>query len=224
MSVPIVAAALGFLACLGGAFWLGRTRRERTAFAALIGAPLIAALAFAAVASLPRGGGAGQPPAAGGVAPAAVTAGPPVAATGAGGTEIDGWRHEAEQLRRARRFAEARVVYAKLVAAAPDDADAWADLADASAAAAGGDLEAGAAAIDHALQVDPTHLKALWLKASLELQQKRYASAQGYWQRLLARLPPDSNDARIVSANIDETRTLASGQGAAPAATAGDKR
>ena len=36
------------------------------------------------------------------------------------------------------------------------------------------------------------------------------------WERLLAQLPPDSNDARIVRANLEETRALASKQGAGP--------
>lgn len=103
---------------------------------------------------------------------------------------------------------------ARLVKAAPGDVDAWADLADTQAAAAGGDLKAAAAAIDRALAIDPNHLKALWIKASLELQEKRYDSAARVWEQLLARLPPDSNDARIVRANLDETRALASPQGA----------
>ena len=227
MSVSTVAAALCFLACLGAAFWLGRTRRERAAFAALLGAPLVAAIAFAAVGALPQSGASAAPPATGGMpasaaavaTPSAVPAGASVdrAATisAGGGAEVDGWRHEAEQLRSARRFAEARAVYARIVAAVPGDADAWADFADTSAAAAGGNLEAGREAIERALAVDPDHLKALWLKASLELEAGRYASAAELWQHLLTRLPPDSNDARIVSANLDETRTLAVRQGAA---------
>jgi cytochrome c-type biogenesis protein CcmH/NrfG len=217
----MIVAALCFLACLGGAFWLGRTQRERTAFAVVVGAPLVAALAFAGVAALPHVGAAGEPPASTGVrqatapvaAPTAVTEPAPQAAGGA--SEVDGWRHEAGQLRSARRFAEARAVYAKIVAAVPRDADAWADLADASAAAADGNLEAGREAIERALEVDPDHLKALWLKASLELQARRYASAAELWQHLLARLPPDSNDARIVRANLEETRTLAAEPGSA---------
>ena len=233
MSAPIVVAALIFVTTLGGAFWLGRAQRHVAAFTSLVAAPLVAALGFAAVAMLPAGqsdartpvtpaAGSGSPGAALSARPDAVD--PSIVGAPGGGPAVDAWRREAEELRHARRFAEARAVYAKLVAALPADADAWADLADASAAAAGGDLRAGAEAIDHALQVEPGHLKALWLKASLELQEKHYETATHLWQRLLERLPRDSNDARIVGANLEETRALASGQGTAPLAAAGGGR
>jgi tetratricopeptide (TPR) repeat protein len=233
VSAAILAAAAAFLASLGGAYWLGRVERTAVAFASLVAAPLIGALGFAAVAMLPTGtsdartpptaaASGGSPGAAPSVRPDAVD--PRIVGAPGGGPAVESWRREAEELRHARRFAEARVLYAKLAAATPEDADAWADLADASAAAAGGDLRAGAEALGHALQLDPAHPKALWLKASLELQEKHYASAIGLWQRLLERLPPDSNDARIVSANLEETRALAARPAVAPAAPAGDGR
>ncbi len=207
MSAPIIAAVLGLLAGLGLALWLARGGRERAAFAAIVGSPVLAAVAFAAVTSLPRHEAAGAG------APVATPA--PAAAPAAGAaSEADGLRRQADELRLAKRFPEARAAYEKLVAASPGDVDAWADLADAQAAASGGDLKAGSAAIDRALSIDPNHLKALWLKASLELQEEHYGSASQLWERLLAQLPPDSNDARIVRANLEETRALASKQGA----------
>lgn len=233
MATPLIVAAVVFLATLAGAFWFGRVQRLAAAFASLVAAPIMAALGFAAVSLLPVGttvartaatsaASVGEPGDAPSVRPDSVDR--RIVGAAAERPEVEELRREAQELRHARRFAEARVVYAKLVAAAPDDADAWADLADTSAAAAGGDLKAGAEAIDRALQANPAHLKALWLKASLELQRKRYDSALELWQRLLARLPRDSSDARIVSANLEETRALAAGQGAAPAARSGDGR
>jgi cytochrome c-type biogenesis protein CcmH len=133
-----------------------------------------------------------------------------------GGPKAEALRTEAQQLRQGKRFADARDAFAKLVKLVPEDADAWADLADASAAAAGGDLKAGATAIDKALLADPDHLKALWLKASLELQEKRYTTAMELWHHLLGQLPAGSNDAQIVSANLAETRALAAREGAKP--------
>jgi len=88
------------------------------------------------------------------------------------------------------------------------DADAWADLGDASAAAAGDDLTAGRDAIDRALTLNPAHTKALWLKASLELQEHHYAAAAKLWQVLLGHLPAGSSDAKIVEANLEEARAL----------------
>jgi cytochrome c-type biogenesis protein CcmH len=213
VSAPVVIAVLAFLAALGLALWLARGGRERTAFAAIVGSPLFAAAAFAAVSSLPRHETAG----------AAATAAPPAASTPAAApaaagaaTASDGLRRHADELRLAKRYGEARDAYEQVVKGAPGDVDAWADLADAQAAAAGGDLKAGSAAMDRALAIDPNHLRALWLKASFELQEKRYASAGQLWERLLAQLPPDSNDARIVRANLEETRALASRQGTGP--------
>ena len=205
---PIAAAVIAFLAGLGLALLLARGGRDRAAFAALVASPLLAASAFAAVTGLPRHsdpGSAGAAPA----APAAAAAASPAGAA----TEADGLRRRAEELRLAKRFNEARDAYERLVKLSPDDVDAWADLADAQAAATGGDLRSATASIDRALAIDPNHLKALWLKASLELQQQHYAGAGQLWERLLAQLPPDSSDARIVRANLDETRALASKQG-----------
>ena len=214
MYAPI-AAIVSFAACLAAAIWLQRGHRERVAFAALLAAPLTAALAFTGAGALHKRNVApasseAEAPAA--TAPAAAATEAASAAPSAGRSMLDNLRREAEEMRRNRRFTDARDAYARITKSAPFDADAWADLGDASAAAAGGDLKAGAQAIDRALELDPNHAKALWLKASLELQDKRYDNALELWQRLLARLPPDSNDARIVSANVAETRALAAQQ------------
>jgi cytochrome c-type biogenesis protein CcmH len=90
-------------------------------------------------------------------------------------------------------------------------ADSWADYADAQASLAGrldGEPEK---AITRALQLDPQHPKALWLKASLAHEQHRYKEALATWRQLLAVVPPGSSDARIVSANIAEATRLATG-------------
>jgi tetratricopeptide (TPR) repeat protein len=116
--------------------------------------------------------------------------------------------HVGEQLRIQRKFAEAAAAYREAVEADPTDADAWADLADSSAAAAGKDLTAGRDAITHALAIDPHHLKALWLRASLELQEKRYPAAAATWRELKSLVPPESADARVIEANIAEADAL----------------
>ncbi len=216
MLLAVSAAVIGLGAGVALALYLGRMGREGLGFLAYALSPAIAALAYCLI--------SGNPAApAGPAAPAAAPAGsPPAGSTTADAptpksvapspeatTQVSAWRTEATNLRAAKKFAEARDLYTRIVAAVPNDADAWADLADATAAAAGGDLNAAATAIDHALRVDANHPKALWLKASLELQDKRYASAADLWQRLLAQLPGDSNDARIVSANLEEARGLA---------------
>ena len=116
---------------------------------------------------------------------------------------------EGQRLRVQRRFAEAQAVYQQAVRADPMNADAWADLADSAASAAGNDLTQGRDAIARALAIDPQHRKALWLRASLELQEQQYATAAATWRELQSLVPPGSSDARVIAANIAEADALA---------------
>lgn len=116
-----------------------------------------------------------------------------------------------QQLRVQRRFAEAQTVYREIVSADPMNADAWADLADSAAAAAGNDLTKGRDAIMHALAIDPRHHKALWLRASLELQEQHYTAAAATWRELESLMPAGSADARVIAANVAEADALAQG-------------
>lgn len=116
---------------------------------------------------------------------------------------------EGQKLRVQRRFAEAQAVYEQAVKENPMDADAWADLADSAASAAGNDLTRGRDAIVRALAIDPRHRKALWLRASLELQEQRYGAAAASWRELQALVAEGSADARVIAANIAEADALA---------------
>jgi cytochrome c-type biogenesis protein CcmH len=117
---------------------------------------------------------------------------------------------EGQKLRVQRRFAEAQAVYEEAVKSDPMDADAWADLADSAASAAGNDLTKGRDAIMRALAIDPRHRKALWLRASLELQEQRYLEAAATWRELQTLVAEGSADARVIAANIVEADALAS--------------
>lgn len=126
-------------------------------------------------------------------------------------------RHVAEgqRLRIQRKFPEAEQAFRKAVEADPADADSWADLADCSAVVAGHDLEAGRDAIEKALSINPQHRKALWLRASLELQKRQYRQAATTWRTLQTLVPPGSPDARVIAANITEADSLAAASGRA---------
>jgi cytochrome c-type biogenesis protein CcmH len=63
--------------------------------------------------------------------------------------------------------------------------------------------------IKKALQIDPGNAKALELAGSAEFQAKNYKQAIDYWQKVLAKTPPDSELARTVTQNINEAKTLA---------------
>jgi cytochrome c-type biogenesis protein CcmH len=116
---------------------------------------------------------------------------------------------QGQQLRVQRRFAEAEAVYREAVKADPMDADAWADLADSAAAAAGNDLTKSRDAILQAIKINPRHRKALWLRASLELQEQHYAQAAATWRELETLVTAGSSDARVIAANIVEADALA---------------
>jgi cytochrome c-type biogenesis protein CcmH len=134
--------------------------------------------------------------------------------------DADSWLALADLRRSQRDYAGARTAYVKLAELHAMSAQSWADYADVLGSLAGGSLagEAGRA-IDNALALDGSNPKALWLKASQANEQHRYAEALGWWKKLRAVLPADSQDARMVDANIAEANSLAGTSAAAPAAT-----
>lgn len=148
---------------------------------------------------------------------------PPAGATGADTKDVqtyreivaknpaDGaaWLALARIARAQRDYGSARAAYEKAIALKVAQADDWADYADVMATASGRLNGEPAKAIAAALALDPNHAKALWLKASLALEERRYADALQDWRRLRAVVPKDSSDARIIDANIEEARGLA---------------
>lgn len=136
---------------------------------------------------------------------------PPTSPVTAGGA-ADALVAQAESLRRERKFAEAAAAYQKLITRNAMTADTWADYADALASASSSLRGQPAAALDRALALDARHPKALWLKASLEHEEQHYAEAVKTWQALLAVVPAESSDARIIRANIDEASRLSRGR------------
>ncbi len=131
--------------------------------------------------------------------------------------DVAAWRALAEIYRRQRDSAKARDAFANLVRLKAMDADTWADYADVLASTSGS-LQKSEQAIESALRLDPAHPKALWLKASLAHEQRRYADALVVWKQLRAALPPNSPDVRVIDANIAEASELV-GAGAPPGAT-----
>lgn len=117
---------------------------------------------------------------------------------------------QAEEQRRQRKFEAATTTYRALIAADAMTADTWADYADALASVTSSLSGEPAQALERALALDARHPKALWLKASLEHEQRQYTAAAKTWQALLAVVPQDSSDARIIRANLAEATRLAS--------------
>jgi len=120
------------------------------------------------------------------------------------------WLALAQTQRLARDYPAAVKAYAAALKLDDKNADAWADYADALASANNRRLSGEPAkAISRALALEPRHLKGLWLAASLDMEQQKYADALGRWQQLRAALPEGSPDVAIIDANIAEAKGLA---------------
>ncbi len=105
----------------------------------------------------------------------------------------------------------------------PDDAEGWALLG--RALLSQGQYEHAAKSFARAVQLSPENrellvefIKALALAGRAEFEQRNYAAAIGYWERILPFAPPESEFARSVNESIAEAKSL--GGAAAPAAMA----
>jgi cytochrome c-type biogenesis protein CcmH len=112
------------------------------------------------------------------------------------------------------RFSDAAAAYEKLTALNANDADAWADYAEAQALANGQNLAGKPTeALNRALKIDPKNQKALALAGSAAFQQKDYKKAIEHWQQLLKLLPAGSQELQIITEQISKAKELAAGKG-----------
>jgi len=134
--------------------------------------------------------------------------------------DADGWKLLGRSYTVMGRYAEAVDAYSKAAQRSPRDAQLLTDFADALAMARGQRLEGEPARlIERALEIDPKNLKALALAGTVAFERQDYAVAAALWSRMLPLVPPDSEDARIISGNVEEAKKLA-GIGASPKAEA----
>jgi cytochrome c-type biogenesis protein CcmH len=124
-----------------------------------------------------------------------------------------GWVMLARSYVLMERFADAASAYEHATTLKGDDASVWADYAEASAMANGQNL-AGKPTdfINRALQIDPKNQKALDLAGSAAYQAGDYNKAIDYWRKLLAQLPPGSEELKTISAQIAKAKQLADGK------------
>ncbi|HXI74876.1 MAG TPA: tetratricopeptide repeat protein, partial [Pyrinomonadaceae bacterium] len=128
--------------------------------------------------------------------------------------DAQGWTMLARSYMMQERFSEAASAYERLTTLNANDADAWADYAEALALANGQNLAGKPTeAIDHALKIDPKNQKALDLAGSAAFQAGDYKKAIEYWQKLLTSLPPGSDELRTVTEQISKAKELAAGKG-----------
>lgn len=121
-----------------------------------------------------------------------------------------GWTMLARSYSSMEKYSEAANAYAKATELNPKDADLLAEYAFATGMAEGRSLAGKPMEIiNRALKVDPENLKALQLAGSAAFEAKDYKKAVDYWQRVLKKVPPNSEVAEAINARINEAKTLA---------------
>lgn len=121
---------------------------------------------------------------------------------------LQGWMMLARSYKALGRLDEAVAAYRRASSLVKDDADLLVDYADALAMQRQGFDQEIAALLDRALKLEPAHPMGLWLRGTLAYDAKRYDAAIADWEALMKLLPPDSENARVLAANLAEVREL----------------
>ena len=130
-----------------------------------------------------------------------------------------GWHMLARSYVAFNRLPEAAQAYEKANAQAPGDPQILSDYADVLAMVNGRSLEGRPTELVlEALKADPQHQKSLALAGTAFFNRGEFGKAADYWKQLLATLPPGSEQARSVQANIAQAE--AGGATTAQAGTA----
>ncbi len=121
----------------------------------------------------------------------------------------EGWLLLARTYLELRQPANAADAFAKAAPLLLPDAKTLADWADAYVVAHDrkwDDTSRGI--VKQALAADPKHLKSLALAGSEAFERGDYKTAISHWKKMKAVAPPDSMDARLADANIEEASNL----------------
>ncbi|MCA3017890.1 MAG: c-type cytochrome biogenesis protein CcmI [Rhodocyclaceae bacterium] len=134
-----------------------------------------------------------------------------------------GWILLARSRNALGQWGAAAKAFERAVALTPDDAQLLADYADVQTMVQEGNFAGKPMELtQRALKVDPKNMKALALAGTAEMRAGNKAQSLKYWERLLAVVPKDSDDAAQVASIIKEIKTgqPASAPPASPSAQA----
>jgi cytochrome c-type biogenesis protein CcmH len=132
--------------------------------------------------------------------------------------DVEGWQMMARSYGVMGRHADAVKAYQRLVALKPQDAQALADLADATAMANGRTLDGEPEKlILQAVKLDPRNVKALALAGTVAYNHNDFKMAISYWETAVKLADPASGYAQQLAGALDEARQRAG----LPAAAAG---
>ena len=129
--------------------------------------------------------------------------------------DLEGWKMLARSQMSLEKYGEASSAYAKATTLKSDDADLWADYAFALAMASDRKLEGKPVElIQKALQLDPQNAKAMELAGSAAFEARDYKRAIEYWQKLVERVPANSDVANSLNERINTAKARAESAGA----------
>lgn len=120
-----------------------------------------------------------------------------------------GWAMLGRSYKMMGRFNEAAQAYAMTGPMLDTSAELLVDYADSVAAAADGFNEQSLQLLDKALKLEPNNLQGLWMRGSASFEAGKYGPAIVDWEKLLAALPPESDDARTIQGNLAEAHRRA---------------
>lgn len=124
--------------------------------------------------------------------------------------DLAGWTMLGRSYASLGKYREASAAYAKASALKPDDADLLADYAFSLAMGSDQKLQGKPVElIKKALQLDPENPKALELAGSAAFEAQDYKRAIEYWQKLLERVPANSEVAESLTERINQAKTRA---------------
>ncbi len=119
--------------------------------------------------------------------------------------DMEGWLMLARSYRYLGRHAEAVMSFERALPMLETNAQLMADYADTLAMATGGLLEGKAINyVMKALELDPVNTQSLWLAGTYYYDKGEFAEALAYWRRLKQAVPPGSQEANAMTANIAE--------------------
>lgn len=120
----------------------------------------------------------------------------------------EGWMMLARSYAMMGRHGESAAAFGRAVSILPPNAGLYADYADVLAMAQGRRLAGEPEKIiAKALELEPTHIKALALSGSVGFEAGDYRRAVSEWQKILLLVPPESNLAQSIKGSIADAQS-----------------
>lgn len=124
--------------------------------------------------------------------------------------DVQGWLMLGRSYAMLNDAEAAAAIWRKIGDRVPDHPDVLADWADLLAVAAGGKVDGDPERlVKRALELEPTHFKALALAGTFAFTRQDFAAASRYWERILRNVDPGEEVYGPILASVNEARTKA---------------